>query len=109
MTQQGERLDAITVEVVNQSVAGIVQEMQNALFATGYSTVIRESHDASGAIMLRDGRVVAQHTVLPIHLGAFPACVEGLLARYSLDEMAPGDAFVVNHPYLGGKIGRAHV
>ena len=97
-----ERLDAITVEVVNQSVAGIVQEMQNALFATGYSTVIRESHDASGAIMTADGRVIAQHTVLPIHLGAFPACVEGLLRRYSLDEMAPGDAFVVNHPYLGG-------
>ena len=48
-----ERLDAITVEVVNQSVAGIVQEMQNALFATGYSTVIRESHDASGAISVQ--------------------------------------------------------
>lgn len=97
-----ERLDAITVEVVNQSMAGIVQEMQNALFATGYSTVIRESHDASGAIMLVDGRVVAQHTVLPIHLGAFPACVAGLLERYRPDEMHPGDAFVVNHPYLGG-------
>ena len=97
-----ERLDAITVEVVNQSMAGIVQEMQNALFATGYSTVIRESHDASGAIMLADGRVVAQHTVLPIHLGAFPACVSGLLDRYRIDEMSPGDAFVVNHPYLGG-------
>ncbi len=97
-----EQLDAITVEVVNQSMAGIVQEMQNALFATGYSTIIRESHDASGAIMLADGRVVAQHTVLPIHLGAFPACVEGLLDRYRLDDMSPGDAFVVNHPYLGG-------
>ena len=87
-----ERVDAITVEVVNQSMAGIVQEMQNALFATGYSTVIRESHDASGAIMLADGRVVAQHTVLPIHLGAFPACVGGLLERYRPDEMEAGDA-----------------
>ena len=25
-----------------------------------------------------------------------------LLRRYALDDMAPGDAFVVNHPYLGG-------
>ena len=95
-------LDAITVEIVSQSASGIVQEMQNSLFATGYSVVIRESHDASCAITDLDGRVIAQHTVLPLHLGAFPACIEGLLARYRIDEMEPGDAFVVNHPYLGG-------
>ena len=94
--------DAITVEIVSQSVLGIVQEMQNSLFATGYSSVIRESHDASCAITDRAGRVIAQHTVLPLHLGAFPASVEGLLAAYRIEDMAPGDAFVVNHPYLGG-------
>ena len=95
-------LDAITVEIVSQSASGIVQEMQSSLFATGYSVVIRESHDASCAITDLGGRVIAQHTVLPLHLGAFPACVEGLLARYGIDQMTPGDAFVVNHPYLGG-------
>ena len=94
--------DAITVEVVGQSMAGIVQEMQSSLFATGYSVVIRESHDASCAITDPLGRVIAQHTVLPLHLGAFPACVEGLLEAYPTEEMSPGDAFVVNHPYMGG-------
>jgi N-methylhydantoinase B len=94
--------DAITVEVVSQSMAGIVQEMQNSLFATGYSVVIRESHDASCAITDAEGRVVAQHTVLPLHLGAFPGCVEGVLAAHPVASMAPGDAFVINHPYLGG-------
>lgn len=97
-----ERLDAITVEVVHQSMAGIVQEMQNALFATGYSSVIRESHDASGAIMTADGRMIAQHTVTPIHLGAFPACAAGVLDAHRPEEMEPGDAFVINHPYIGG-------
>jgi N-methylhydantoinase B len=94
--------DAVTVELVNQSMAGIVREMQSSLFATGYSVVIRESHDASCAITDPRGRVIAQHTVLPLHLGAFPGCVEGLLEAYRTDEMAAGDAFVVNHPYLGG-------
>jgi N-methylhydantoinase B len=94
--------DAVTVELVNQTMVGIVGEMQQALFATGYSAVIRESHDASCAITDPRGRVIAQHTVLPLHLGAFPGCVEGLLAVYRPDEMAAGDAFVVNHPYLGG-------
>jgi N-methylhydantoinase B len=45
---------------------------------------------------------MAQFTVLPLHLGAFPACVEGLLRAYEPCEMATGDSFVVNHPYLGG-------
>jgi N-methylhydantoinase B len=96
------KVDAITIEVISQSLAGIVQEMQNSLFCTGYSTIIRESRDASCAIMDAAGRVLAQFTVLPLHLGAFPACVQGLLQFYSLDELCDGDAFVVNHPYFGG-------
>jgi N-methylhydantoinase B len=95
-------IDAILVEVVSQSLAGIVQEMQNSLFCTGYSTIIRESRDASCAILDARGRVMAQHTVLPLHLGAFPACVEHILAAYDAAEMRDGDSFVVNHPYFGG-------
>ncbi|MPZ61455.1 MAG: hypothetical protein GEU93_09190 [Propionibacteriales bacterium] len=95
-------VDAITVEVIGQSLAGIVQEMQNSLFCTGYSTIIRESRDASCAILDPSGRVLSQFTVLPLHLGAFPACVEALLRFYGAEELRDGDAYVVNHPYHGG-------
>ncbi len=95
-------VDAITVEVISQSLSGIVQEMQNSLFCTGYSTIIRESRDASCAIMDANGRVLAQFTVLPLHLGAFPACVEGIWRYYSPADFEPGDAILVNHPYEGG-------
>jgi N-methylhydantoinase B len=95
-------VDAIQQEVIYARLLGIVQEMQNALFRTGFSTIIRESQDASCAITDTDGQVVAQHTVLPLHLGAFPACVEGVLAAYPRHEMQPGDAYLVNHPYFGG-------
>ena len=95
-------VDAITVEVISQSLTGVVQEMQNSLFCTGYSTIIRESRDASCAIMDTAGRVIAQHTVLPLHLGAFPACVEGVLRSHRTEDMNDGDAFVINHPYEGG-------
>ena len=44
-------LDAIDLEVIKASLAGIVQEMQNSLFRTGYSTIVRESQDASCALM----------------------------------------------------------
>src|SRR5687768_6838750 len=95
-------VDPVTLQVIQARLAGIVQEMQNSLFRTGYSTIIRESQDASCAILNRQGEVVAQHVVLPLHMGAFPACAEAILKTYELAEIQEGDAFIINHPYLGG-------
>ena len=95
-------IDPVTLQVIQARLAGIVQEMQNSLFRTGYSTIIRESQDASCAILNTHGEVVAQHVVLPLHMGAFPACAAGLLKNYSREELHEGDAFITNHPYLGG-------
>ena len=94
-------IDAVDLEVIKASLSGIVQEMQNSLFRTGFSTIVRESQDASCAIMNAKGEVVAQHVVLPLHIGAFPACCGGVLRAYG-DDIAEGDAFLINHPYEGG-------
>jgi len=94
--------DAVSAQIIGATAAGIVRQMQEALFRTGYSTIIRESQDASCAILLPDGTLGAQHVVLPLHIGAFPAALAGVLARYGRDELAPGDAFLVNSPYEGG-------
>jgi N-methylhydantoinase B len=95
-------VDPITLQVIQARLVGIVQEMQNSLFRTGYSTIIRESQDASCAILNCQGEVVAQHVVLPLHMGAFPACAEAILKTYELAKIQEGDAFITNHPYLGG-------
>jgi len=95
-------VDPITLQVIQARLAGIVQEMQNSLFRTGYSTIIRESQDASCAILNINGDVVAQHVVLPLHMGAFPACAAAILKSFSPNEIHEGDAFIINHPYLGG-------
>jgi N-methylhydantoinase B len=76
--------------------------MQNSLFRTGYSTIIRESQDASCAILNTRGELVAQHVVLPLHMGAFPACAAAILKTVAPAEIQEGDAFITNHPYLGG-------
>ncbi len=49
----------------------------------------------------RSADVIAQHVVLPLHMGAFPACCEAVLKAYGAD-IAEGDAFIINHPYEGG-------
>jgi N-methylhydantoinase B len=94
-------IDAVDLEVVKASLSGIVQEMQNSLFRTGFSTIVRESQDASCALMNAEGDVVAQHVVLPLHIGAFPACTAAVIDVFG-DSIAQGDAFIINHPYHGG-------
>jgi N-methylhydantoinase B len=94
-------VSAIDLEVIRASLSGIVQEMQNSLFRTGFSTIIRESQDASCALLNPRGEVIAQHVVLPLHIGAFPACCAAILKAFQ-DDIAQGDAFLINHPYEGG-------
>jgi N-methylhydantoinase B len=91
----------VELEIVKASLSGIVQEMQNSLFRTGFSTIVRESQDASCALMDWGGDVVAQHVVLPLHIGAFPACAAAVIEAFG-DTIAEGDAFIINHPYQGG-------
>ncbi|MQX17366.1 hydantoinase B/oxoprolinase family protein, partial [Sinorhizobium terangae] len=95
------RPTAVELEVIRASLGGIVQEMQNSLFRTGFSTIIRESQDASCALLDANAAVIAQHVVLPLHIGAFPACTEAVLRAFGGD-IAPGDAFLINDPYEGG-------
>ena len=100
-TKDRPSVTAVELEVIRASLSGIVQEMQNSLFRTGFSTIIRESQDASCAILDAEASVIAQHVVLPLHLGAFPACTAAILRTFA-DDIAEGDAFLINHPYEGG-------
>src|SRR5260221_7093730 len=95
--QAHPKLDAVEIEIIRASLDGIVQEMQNSLFRTGYSTIVRESQDASCAIMDARGDVIAQHVVLPLHIGSFPACCQAVIRTYA--DIGPCDAFLIHHPY----------
>src|SRR6266851_3335443 len=94
-------LGVIDLEIIKASLSGIVQEMQNSLFRTGFSTIVRESQDASCAILDTNADVIAQHVVLPLHMGAFPACCGAVIKAYAGD-IVEGDAYLINHPYEGG-------
>ena len=94
--------DVITQEVIRARLDGTVREMQAAVLRTGYSTIIRESHDFSAGITDREGNVVGQHSPLPTHLGAYPDCVRGVLEFYDTGNMREGDCFLTNHPYHSG-------
>ena len=93
-------IDAVTYQVIQSRLSGIVGEMQDSIFRTGYSTIIRESQDASCMILDAHGDVVGEHVILPLHVTCLPAVVRNVLAGF--DDIGAGDVFITNHPYLGG-------
>jgi N-methylhydantoinase B len=92
------RVDPITYQVIVSRLSGIVQEMQENIFRTGYSTIVRESHDASCQILDVDGNVVGEYAVAPLHMTALPGVVAAIKRRFGTT-INPGDVFLTNHPY----------
>src|SRR6201997_1368392 len=90
-------LDAIDLEVIYQSTLQIARELTLNMLRTGYSTIIKESQDFTFAIFDAQGRMVAQGIPQPLHIGPVAAQVNEVRRRFP--DAAPGDAFIVNHPY----------
>ena len=94
-------MDPVLYQVMQSRLSGIVQEMQDGVFRTGYSTILRETQDGSCLIMDAQGNVVGEHVIVPLHIAALPEFVRGIRRTYG-EEINPGDAFLTNHPYEGG-------
>lgn len=93
--------DPVTYQVIVSRLSGIVQDMQLNIFRTGYSTIIRESQDASCMIMDANCEVVGEHVILPLHVGCLPQVCRSIVASFG-DDVHRGDVFITNHPYLSG-------
>jgi N-methylhydantoinase B len=92
------RVDPVTYQVIVSRLSGIVQEMQENIFRTGYSTIVRESHDASAQILDAAGNVVGSFAVAPLHCTSLPGVIAAVKERFG-ETIAPGDVFLTNHPY----------
>lgn len=95
------KLDPVSYQVILSRLDGIVQEMNDSIFRTGYSTIVRETHDASCMILDANGDIIGQHVVSPIHPGTLMEVVRTFVRTFGHD-MAPGDAYFTNHPFLAG-------
>ena len=93
-------LDPITFELVNAALQAAAVEMGGVLKRSSYSPIIREMDDFSCAIFRADGDLVAQADFIPAQLGAMSLVVKSIIERWG-ERIAPGDAFLANHPYLG--------
>jgi N-methylhydantoinase B len=94
-------LDPITFAVIKNALDSIVDEVAYTVIRTARSEIVKDVMDYSAAICDREGRMIAQAKTIALHLGAVPEAMQSMLARYR-DDLAPGDAIIVNDPYEGG-------
>jgi N-methylhydantoinase B len=98
-------IDAITVQILRNKVASLVDEMHYHFYRSGYSTIIRESRDFSCVILDRTGRLIVAPPMF-FHAPVYRHLIASILKVYC-DRSGPrgiqnGDVFVSNHPYEGG-------
>lgn len=96
--------NSVLMSVLNQSFAAIAEEMHRNLLRSAYSTIVRESRDASTAVFSPKGELVAQgqHTI-PMLLNAFPPLMSSFRERGLLASIQPGEAIIANDSYAGGQ------
>ena len=98
-------MDAITIQILRNKIASLVNEMHYHFYRSGYSTIIRESRDFSCVILDRSGRLIVAPPMF-FHAPVYRHLVGRILDLYGgRDEDAgikDGDVFVSNHPYAGG-------
>jgi N-methylhydantoinase B len=95
------RVDPITVSVIQHRLLAIVEEMGEAMLRTSYSQILNSSRDFSTAICDLDGRLIAQAEHVPIHVGALPYAARAMTEFFEGD-IQQGDVFLLNDPYHGG-------
>ncbi|MEE8246264.1 MAG: hydantoinase B/oxoprolinase family protein [Alphaproteobacteria bacterium] len=96
----GRARDPFTLEVVKNALASIADEMAATIQRTARSFVVKEALDYSTALFDGEGRLIAQGTCLPLHMGAMPYAIMAMQRQFGGD-MRPGDIYVTNDPWDG--------
>jgi len=92
--------DPIGMEVFCNRLLSITEDMNNTLVRASFSTNIKERKDCSVALFDAAGRLVAQGTQIPLHLGSLDGAMRAILAAYRPEAIRDGDIFICNDPYL---------
>lgn len=91
----------LSLEILWTQLESITREMEATLVRTAFSTGIREAGDCSCALFDSAGRMISQASTAPGQLGSMPFLLAEFLRRVSKTEIAPGDVFITNDPWLG--------
>ena len=97
-------VDPITVEIIRCALRAAANEMSAVLKKTAYNMMIYEVQDYCVSILDDEGRTMSQNEgALPIFLADLGVAVQDGVEVYGLENIHPGDVFLVNHPEVCGQ------
>jgi len=97
-------VDPITTEIIRCALKAAANEMSAVLKKTAYNMMIYEVQDYCVSIVDHEGRTMSQNEgALPIFLADLGVAVQDGVEIYGLDNIRPGDVFLVNHPEICGQ------
>ncbi len=95
-------LDPITLEIQWQRLVNIVDEIDNAVIRTSFSTIVGESHDFGCALMDAEGSGLAQAQWSPPQFCTMlPRTTKAMLQRFPVNTLKEGDVLATNDPWIG--------
>jgi N-methylhydantoinase B len=99
---QGENVDQVTLQVVNNHMVTTCREMGIAMRNTSYSPLFNEGLDFSCAIFDEKAEMIAQAEFCPAQLGAILYVVEWTINEIGIENFHPDDVIFHNDPFRGG-------
>lgn len=94
--------DPVTFDIIQNALEAIADEMFVAQRKASMSAIIYEVLDLSSSILAPNGDIAAAGAGIPAFIGVLDKAVKGILKKYPLDQVRPGDMFASNDPYYGG-------
>jgi N-methylhydantoinase B len=91
--------DPILLAVIANRMDSICREMMNTLLRSARSAVINQARDFSCSLVTGDNELLASAEGLPVHVIGSEFLAEAMTDLH--DDLAEGDAFLHNDPYLG--------
>jgi N-methylhydantoinase B len=95
-------LDPFEVEVIRHGLTAAAEEMSLVVMRSARSPLLREAGDLSSTLTDHAGELIAQGKDIPVHLGVMGYTVKQFLEVVPPGRLCEGDAWVLNHPEIGG-------
>ncbi len=101
-TMPPSAFDPITLEIYWQRMISIMDEVDNIIVRTAFSTILGEGRDFACILMDVQGRSLCQSTLSPATFSVvLPRTAKSLLERFPADSLRPGDVLSTNDPWIG--------
>jgi N-methylhydantoinase B len=95
-------IDPITLEILWQRMITIMDEVDQIIVRTTFSTILRESRDFACILTDPNGASLCQSALSTANFASiYPLTAKVLLNRFPIETLKPGDVLATNDPWIG--------